>query len=785
MVSVARWRLFARNRFLSELADNAQIEKHSLRHAVCGNFCEWRNSEWSRRLGSVQETKMNEGTSTERQLVPPEVAFKAFKAYVHQFDPIELLSQLTMTFLFTQEGFQGEATDTRRWARWIEFTAGYLVTVPSRSEPYQTFDGSHIEEFERLILQYFDSFLYEAVNRPPDARESTPSDRVLQHAKLYSLWVRGDAYPHLFFEYARELYGQHNGWFRSNLGFTIQEAIQIFRVVTDELNRRFNESADYARENMSGESDKYWEDAKAAGLSRKDLEIRVACQLHFGNGPALLRFTVEQIAQLSDLPIDVCRAFLKRLSQPFGYRNSKFAETFSDPLKGPWDYNTMEERPFIERDGFYWLFTTPMVPSVLFHTFFFDLMNDRAYAPSFEKTRCDLVEQKVWEYMKRIFPAHMVLRNPAYPNGDEFSDVAVLHDGKILIFQCKAKGLTRDARIGADFSALRTDMQKAIRLAFDQAVRARQYIRSTDAPTLKAGNMALRIDGSMITDIYLINVTLMPFLTFATRFENIEEALGLFPEREYPFSTALGDLDIITQILNSPAAFLHYIHRRLALEKTTFAVDADEIDLLGYYLSQGMYFDVADFAETTNLWLNGFSDEIDEYVYRKYDEHGDVQPPTAPVPAGFSELIAGIESLSNMYRTDVALALLDMGGAGRQKMVELIEKTKAASRLDGKGHSFSMGLTAGQTRGFSFVSAVGEKTDEAIFDQAMGFAHLKKYAEKCEEWFGLGWHKDSDRVADIAVVLKGPWVKDEEMEGLAARLLKPGLRIDFRNEGDG
>jgi hypothetical protein len=108
-----------------------------------------------------------------------------------------------------------------------------------------------------------------------------------------------------------------------------------------------------------------------------------------------------------------------------------------------------------------------------------------------------------------------------------------------------------------------------------------------------------------------------------------------------------------------------------------------------------MYFDVADFAETTNLWLNGFSDEIDEYVYRKYDEHGDVQPPTAPVPAGFSELIAGIESLSNMYRTDVALALLDMSGAGRQKMVELIEKTKAASRLDGKGHSFSMGLTAG------------------------------------------------------------------------------------------
>jgi hypothetical protein len=725
---------------------------------------------------------MTKGTTPAPQLVPPATAFEALKAYVYQFDPIELLSQLTMTFLFTQEGFQGEATDTRRWARWIEFTAGYLATVPSRSQPYRTFDGAHIEEFERLILQYFNSFMYEFVNGQPDAHESIPSDQVLQHAKLYSLWVRGDAYPHQFIEYARELYGEHDEWFRSKLGFTIQEAILIFRAATDELNRRFNESANYARANALSESDKYWEDAKAAGLTREDLETRVAIHLHYGNAHELLRFTVEQISGLSKLPIDVCRAFIKRLSQPFGYRNPKFVDSFSNPSKAPWDYNTLDERPFIERGGFYWLFTNPMVPSVLFHTFFFDLMNDLTYAPRFEKTRGDFVERKVWEYMKRIFPAHMILRNPAYPNGEEFSDVAVLHDGKVLIFQCKAKGLTRDARIGADFGQLRADMQAAIRLAFDQAVRGRQYINCTDEPILKTENMALRIDGKMITDIYLINVTLMPFLTFATRFENVEEALGLFPDREYPYSTALGDLDIITQLLNSPATFLHYVNRRLALEKTPFAVDADEIDLLGFYLSQGMYFEVADFAETTDLYLNGFSDEIDEYVHRKYDAHEDVQTPTAPVPAGFSELIAGIESLSNMYRTDVAIALLDMGGAGRQKVVELLEKTKAATRLDGKGHSFSMGGAPGQSRGFSFISAIGKKSDEAIFDQAMGFACLKKYAEKCNEWFGLGWHRDSNRIIDIAVVVKGPWTKDEEMDTLAAQFLKPGTRIDFGNQ---
>ena len=47
-------------------------------------------------------------------------------------------------------------------------------------------------------------------------------------------------------------------------------------------------------------------------------------------------------------------------------------------------------------------------------------------------------------------------------------------------------------------------------------------------------------------------------IPFVSRFENIEEPLGLFPEKEYPFSIGLGDLDIVTQILGTPAKLLHY-----------------------------------------------------------------------------------------------------------------------------------------------------------------------------------------------------------------------------------
>ncbi len=712
--------------------------------------------------------------------ITPKEAFDTFRTFVAQFDPIELLSQLSLTFLFIREGFHGEDSDAQHWSRWIQFTAGYLATVsPTEDRTIRVFDSSCVTEFETLIKQYFNSVPLALMRNHSGPNPRTPAESLLLSAKIYSLYVRGDCYPHQFFEYALELYGQHNDWFRSHLGFTIREAVQIARSIPDELVRRVNQSAEYARANAHQEAEKFLNTEWAQSLTRAELDNWAAVYLHFSVAKSLLRLSLDELSTISGVSPEICNAFMERMSQSFGYRNSEFPDTFADGEAAPWDYNTVDERPFLRQNGHYWLFTWSMVTSVLFYTFYFDLMRDNLYRPHFEKTRGEFVEREVAQYMTRVFPGQMILVNPSYPNGDELADVAVLHDGKILIFQCKAKGLTRASKIGADFGKLRADVQAAIRYAFDQAVRARSFIRSSQNPALMAGGITWRIDGNAITDIYLINVTLMPLQTFATRFENIEDALGLFPEREYPLSMSLGDLDIVTELLNSPAALLHYINRRLAIEKTAFDVSADEIDLLGFYLTQGMYFTSNEFSDISDLALSGFSDEIDAYVHQKYAEHKEAVRPAAPLPDGFAELVAGIESLSNMYRTDCAIGLLDLGGPGRAKFVEMLEKTKSATRSDGKGHSFSMGSPE-LSAGFSFIVAVGEQTDEAIFEQAMAFAMLKKYAEKCDRWFALGWHRDSKRLIDIAIGINFPWERDDMMERATAEYLQPGTRIDLR-----
>jgi hypothetical protein len=211
-----------------------------------------------------------------------------------------------------------------------------------------------------------------------------------------------------------------------------------------------------------------------------------------------------------------------------------------------------------------------------------------------------------------------------------------------------------------------------------------------------------------------------------------------------------------------------------------FDVHADELDLLGFYLTQGMYFDSEEFQGMTSVGLSGFSEKIDEYVHRKYDEHGDVARPQAPMPRGFWDLITDIEALESMYRTDCAIALLDMNGEARSKILEIIEAAKSATRADGMQHSISTGASE-HSRGLSFVSISSANSPEAIFQAAFSFAALKKYAEKFDEWFGLGWRVGSAKSVEVAITLKFKWRRDEVMESAVQEFLRPGRRIDLRS----
>lgn len=521
-----------------------------------------------------------------------ETNFSNLTELAAKLDPIKLLSQLTLTFLFVPEDqFVEESSDTVKWARWIEFLAGYLLAHEYPKNTKNNVDGADLEKIEKLLDEYFRSVSVFLTTSMPSDEKDKEMEMVVNFAKLYSLYVRGESYPHQLREAARSIYSQHDEWFRKKLGFTISDALSISESITNEYNRRMNDEKHSCLERAREYVKELIEKREAKEEDHTELETRVGCYYYFGNSDIILSFTLDDLVRFSGFSKEICGQYLERLSQKFGYRNTNFPDVFSDPHVAPWDYNSLYERPIVLRDDKYFVPIPSLFNEVLLHTFYYDLIADDGYWKSEgEKKYGSWLEQKTANFLKRIFLESEIFLNPKYPDGNELCDVLVLHDRKVFIVQCKTKRLRYDSQIGKDFQSIKDDLTKGVKESFDQAIRARDYFFNNQAPKIKVLSGELQVDAKQISDVFPVSVTLGSYQNLTTRLANINPTLNIFSDNQYPWAISLFDLGIVTELIDYPSMLIHYARRRLAVERTNFQLMADEIDLLGFYFSQGVVF---------------------------------------------------------------------------------------------------------------------------------------------------------------------------------------------------
>jgi hypothetical protein len=63
--------------------------------------------------------------------------------------------------------------------------------------------------------------------------------------------------------------------------------------------------------------------------------------------------------------------------------------------------------------------------------------------------------------------------------------------------------------------------------------------------------------------------------------------MGLFKDGHFPWAVSLDDLDLITRFSPSADVFLHFIKRRIMLEKEEVRYAGSELDFFGTYLNSG------------------------------------------------------------------------------------------------------------------------------------------------------------------------------------------------------
>jgi hypothetical protein len=553
--------------------------------------------------------------------------------------PVELLCQLSMLHLMHTEDEHPDVEEASRWQVRIEFLTWIILhgNFPTDfelgTEPF--IDATVLDPLEQLLDEYFDTYAHSLV--PGDSADplQEAEERLKFRLKTATLYVRGEGLPYQIEDLSKNLYSPHDAWMLGNLGFTIDDAFLCAVGIGNLLSENISIRRDAARKQGTEAKAHYAElmrrkpddltseerqavamlRSKANGLDR--IVARIECFKMFEHLRESFSFSERDLEQVvgEKVPEERAQAFLKRMAQSIG----DVVET-PDPL----GFNPLAKYPLILFEERYYLPVMPLLYEALLSTFHFDLWGDPAYKTIYDKARSDWLEQEAVRCLSGLLwgsDARWSL-NYGPKRGRMELDGLVVYDNKLLLIECKWKTLTLDARMG-DIEAARTDIMKSIAASYEQAARARDYIRSANSPVTflaKDGSEAV-IDPETITEIYLLSLWGKGHLSFLAANPSNLVPLGLLTKDDYPWALSVTDLAVVCELLESPSQLFDYLKKRDAVLRDERFIAYDEWDLLGTYLHGHLDPRNPLFENKYKISLLHNSTEIDQYLRSKNDSN--------------------------------------------------------------------------------------------------------------------------------------------------------------------
>ena len=351
-------------------------------------------------------------------------------------------------------------------------------------------------------------------------------------------------------------------------------------------------------------------------------------------------------------------------------------------------------------------------------------------------------------------------------------DGLLLLDNAIFLVEAKSGTLSAPARRGAP-KRIQEELQKLVGAAYAQVIRAKKYIVGSVHPKFHLANGEnVIIDKDKYAQIFLVTVTLDYLNSFVTNVYQLKE-LGIFQGNEYPWAVSLTDLRVISEILDNSSQFVHFIKRRNHLNELGWVQAHDELDWLGHYLTEGLFFD--DFLEQGEkpviFNLLSYSWIFDDYYYFITGQRkSPVEKPSQKMPHLMKLVLRELETQHQEGYLDAACALLDMDDQNREDFFRYSEEFRRKALHDRGIHDLSIPHVSagfGVTFMFSPIERVNEFPGRLIL-----YCQLKKYQTKVDRWVGFACIADTPGWVDYFYVIDNKWVFDEGLEKLVKQYLR-------------
>lgn len=672
---------------------------------------------------------------------------------LEKYDKIELLSKISLITSSTKT----DKVDIKNDVPGLQFLIG--LSLKTKNTKVEKVSIETTTRVIKLLEEYFTIFGHQTNKEIQSEPNSSPKEATFSkeftshfmqgHNLLWQINLERYEFQHI--DLLRGIFCQLDDIFRSKMGFTVTDAINMGYMIHEShlqtVSKKFMESVN-KRDKTIPKQDK---DGKIETIARFDLQDAVNDYI----------FDVNYIAKELSIEVKKIKSIVEHVSCKFGEQNEKY--------QTPLDENLFLHKPIIRisEEKFF----CPQSNSLVFYlnNVFYHLLEKEKDQQTknwekYNKAKKRYLEERIVQYLVRLFPRDCIINNAKYHfQGKEYeTDVLVAYDNKLLIFEAKAGMINYAAKRGG-IKSIESNLKKIISSAMIQAQRVRKYVLDTENPTFKnsAGQILdINEENKHNIKFQLVNVTLEPLSGISANLKKFD-SLGLF-DGEYPWSVNLFDLDVITDIIDYPSIFIHYIEKRIASQKQGVFFSMDECTLFSIYLKIGT---LHHSEEKMNLMLvvPDWSEMFDDYYLKNKEK------PCFQKEEFVLDLIKFLEKIKDHGYTNAVSKILDIPNDVAKMMSKQIQNAIKRAKKKNRISDFTV-ISDYPNIGITFMAS---QNLEKLHEKLLSYCMAKKYQAKSDQWVGIS--KDiTNKEYDYEQVLfiDKKWEQDDELEELSKTLPK-------------
>lgn len=664
-----------------------------------------------------------------------------------EIDPIDLLARASLTYLHIDPDTYKEWESDRSPAH-VEYLAlqilGAGVTTSRECDPLIT--GRLTGEAVEIVREMFRDAQMLFIMGGIRARRERPDDHTVDHAlktRLEALSVRGTGYTEHLIRVIHGCLDPFDDECRERLGFTATEALALTYGVADLISDRIAplwEEAAAARSQMLVDLKRARRRGTASTalpdwvlkLAPTEAKMQVGMLLMtwmFRDSRTLATVTPADLAGTCSLPEDTCRAILDAFACPPELFRSEFHAY-------PGGAHPLTHQPILKLPEGYLLPVASSMIDAIRPRMEDLLQRDSTLWDRYVAARGRFLEREATSLVRQVLPGSqswqgIKWRSTANAGSDLDGLVAV--DDLGVRLQCKAGRLSAPARRGAP-DRMKRDVADLITHA---AKQHHELVAALAAEGPEALGFTNGQSSALLAPLQVEMIVCLDDVTvWATEAHELRKMDALPESADVPWVLSLTDLMVIADLLHG-AEFVHYALRRQRLERDGRIEAHDELDWVGHYLSEGLFFDpFFDGNDSPSVFrLLSYTEPIDAWYFTREGARTVEAPkPAQPIPEHLALLMKRLDEERPQHWLLAGVALLDGDQRSREGWDRAI--SHARERVPQVGWSNASQTFRGRLGITLFVDL--RTPWPSIRDQVDDYCRRKAEEHDQSNWIGIG-----------------------------------------------